>query len=379
MFLHLTQIIECGEIDNRTPGHVALSLWAIGEKHPLVFHLEGNCLSDIAGCLVQFRLTHEAPESRDALLSALPKRGEDVAPSAGLVGDISASRRTRDAKNRKNVCNSLYLQWFTDEEDAFLIDSAQFEISFISLPEWTMNSCDEQAQIMTNQQVLRDYVLNWISDYSQTPTEKNPLPDHPWDMRLRETEGIALIYQEIHRKYGDHPFGEIAEAFVMGWDSRLDKMANSDETSTAFSSNIRGGLNIFDILNEEEALEVQISMSHPLFQQLMSFTEYLQKMFGKEFEEKTPPYSHILPSILHLFEAVRYITPNILSCLLQINEENADYSRLTLQMERCSGVIEKSLSEIKVSFTKGELEKMLSDLHAGVIAMHQDMAKQMKR
>lgn len=377
MFFHLTQLIDHGIIDNRVPGIVDLSLWVKGEEHPMVFKLEGDCLRDIAGCRLEFRLKHETPENMLRMLSSLPERGENLPALPGVMGDMTASKRTWKSKNRKTILNSMYLEWFCEEEGAaYLIDSNQCELS-VSLPEWTMDSCDEQAQIMTNQQVLRDYVLTWIEEYSLTSSDPDPIPDHRWDTRLREAEGIALIYQEIHQKFGSHPLGEIAEAFVMGWDSRLDKMADSDENGTAFSCKIRGALNIFDILDEEEAIEAQLCMSHPLFQKILSFTEYIHATFSGLFEGQPPPYPQVPPEITQLFEMVRYITPNILSCLLQINSGDANYSQLTTRMSRCSGRIEQSVNDIKKGQENNlKLEEMLSDLLSEAVSMQNDFAKQ---
>lgn len=376
MFFHLTQLVDHGVIDNRTPGVVALRLWLKGEEHPMEFSLEGDCLRDIAGCKIEFTLGHETPANLDALIEALPLRNKVGVAFPGITGDITASNRIKIDKNKRDIFNSLYLEWFVDECGAFIIDSHLFEFS-ISLPSWVMDSCDEQVQIMTNQQVLRDYVLDWIDDYKQTPLERDPLPDHYWDKRLREAEGTAIIYQEIHKKYGSHPLGEIAEAFVMGWDSRLGKMADSDENGTAFSCKMRGGINIFDILDEEEALETQLVMSHPLFEKIIALTEHMHIVYASRLAPDKPPASQLAPEIIELFETVRYITPNVLSCLLQINGKNPNYSLLSERMSRCSQAIERSLAALKRSKEEiSKLEEMLGRIHADTVSLQHQCAKQ---
>ncbi|MFR1411457.1 MAG: hypothetical protein ACLSUW_03605 [Akkermansia sp.] len=55
--------------------------------------------------------------------------------------------------------NALYLEWFTSHHDMVLLESTVFSIK-VSLPEWMMDSCEEQAQIMANQQMLRTQVKN---------------------------------------------------------------------------------------------------------------------------------------------------------------------------------------------------------------------------
>lgn len=376
MLFNLTPLIDHGELDNRTPGLVLLSLWIKGEDHPMKFSIEGDCLRDIAGCKLKFKLNTETPPNLSSFLASLPTHKKKGPHLSCITGDMTASNRVRIGKNKKDLFNALYLEWFSEEQGMFLLDSHLCELS-ISPPSWSMSASEEQAQIMMNQQALRDYVLDWISDYSTTPTEKDPLPDHHWDTRLREAEGTAIIYQEIHKKYGNHPLGEIAEAFVMGWDSRLGKMADSDENGTAFSCRIRGVLNIFDLLDENEAIETQLGMSHPLFQKIMTLTEYMHTTFSSRLSEDKPVSSQLDAEILSLFETIRYVTPNVLSCLLQINERDANYSHLSERMSRCSQSIEQILTTLKESNKDtSKLEKMLQEIHSETVSMQHEFAKQ---
>lgn len=147
-----------------------------------------------------------------------------------------------------------------------------------------MDSCEEQAQIMANQQMLRTQVKEWSRAYSNHQ-EDGSLPDHHWDKRLREAEAIAIAYQEVFQKYRLNPSGDIRVAFVMGWDEVLDNIAQSEETGTPCSCKSTGMLSLFDILNEQEAREVQSCMFHPLFQQVMELTDLCQHRFSREINK----------------------------------------------------------------------------------------------
>ena len=174
------------------------------------------------------------------------------------AGDMTASRRM-PVKGRKTMENALYLEWFTSHHDMVLLESTVFSIK-VSLPEWIMDSCEEQAQIMANQQMLRTQVKEWSRAYSNHQ-EDGSLPDHHWDKRLREAEAIAIAYQEVFQKYRLNPSGDIRVAFVMGWDEVLDNIAQSEETGTPCSCKSTGMLSLFDILNEQEAREVTSARS----------------------------------------------------------------------------------------------------------------------
>ena len=71
----------------------------------------------------------------------------------------------------------------------------------------------------------------------------------------------------------------------MGWDEVLDNIAQSEETGTPCSCKSTGMLSLFDILNEQEAREVQSCMFHPLFQQVMELTDLCQHRFSREINK----------------------------------------------------------------------------------------------
>lgn len=75
-------------------------------------------------------------------------------------------------KGRKTLENSLYMEWFTDHQDMVLMESAAYSVR-VSLPEWTMDACEEQVQIMANQQMLRTQVKTWARNYANNREDGN--------------------------------------------------------------------------------------------------------------------------------------------------------------------------------------------------------------
>ncbi len=324
MIFRITEYVRNGVIDNRERGVTRLTLHLQGVDKPVCFRLLGDCLQDLAGCVTEFE--NPAPQKLPGELGAFPQMMH------GVTGDMTSSRRIPD-KGKNTIENRLYLEWFSDRHEMLLIESADFNVK-VSLPDWQMDNCEEQAQIMTNQQMLRSMVKNWTGHYADMK-EDGDLPDHRWDHRLREAEAIAIAYQEVFRKYKHNPLGDIRIAFVMGWDDVLDDLAQSEEQGTPCASSNSGMLSLFDILNDSEAEEVQSCMERPLFRQVMELTDLCQCAFNKEINRAQRKKTEPPAPLGQIFYSIRYITPRILSALLQEKEHGADYATMAARMAMC--------------------------------------------
>lgn len=373
MLNRLTDFVERGSIDNRVRDRVRIELFMRGRETPVLFILEGNCRRDIAGCLTEFSIKEEYASR---LLTHSPCKSEIY---HGLVGDISASRRGREFGNGRKLSNILYIEIYAEEQGLLLLESDRFEIK-VSDFEWMLDSGEEQAQIMCNQQVMRDYVHNWVKKFSVTHDEPSPLPDHRWDVRLREAEGIAIAFQEVHFKYRHVACGDTSEAFVMGWDDMLGELADSEETGVAFCCRISGSLSLFDILDDEEAIDAQLCMSHPIFQQVIGITEMAQKLFAKQINDLQVSRKPPSEELGIVFSSIRYVTPNILSCLLQINEGGGSNEILAERMERCAQHIAKVIGVVPGIKVKGikKFHDLMTVLYEDVLNMSNDLHKQGK-
>lgn len=370
MIFRITDYVHFGTLDNRERGTVKLMLQLMGMPHPVNIILQGDCLQDMAGCVVDFR--NPSPQKLPAELTRLPEIIH------GVVGDMTASRRL-PAKGKKTMENSLYLEWFTNHHDMVLLESAAFSTK-VSLPEWIMDPCDEQVQIMANQQMLRTQVREWSKSYSNNREDGN-LPDHQWDRRLREAEAIAIAYQEVFQKYRLNPTGDIRLAFVMGWDEVLDNIAQSEETGTPCSCKSSGILSLFDILNEQEAQEVQSCMFHPLFQQVMELTDLCQRQFSREIGKAQRDRTEPPEPLGQVFYCIRHITPRILSCLLQEKENDADYCTMAARMALCVEQVRQTVSVLESckTLTEDEVKERFSSLLEEVNSFQESLATQSRK
>ena len=370
MIFRITDYVHYGTLDNRERGTVKLTLQLMGMHHPVNIILHGDCLQDLAGCVIDFR--NPSPQMLPAELTRLP---ENI---RGVAGDMTASRRM-PVKGKKTMENTLYLEWFTSHHDMVLLESTAFSIK-VSLPEWTMDACDEQVQIMSSQQMLRTQVSEWTKSYANNREDGN-LPDHRWDKRLREAEAIAIAYQEVFQKYRLNPTGDIRVAFVMGWDEVLDNIAQSEETGTPCSCKSTGMLSLFDILNEKESREVQTCMFHPLFQQVMELTDLCQRQFSREINKAQRSRTEPPEPLGQIFYCIRHITPRILSCLLQEKENDADYCTMAARMALSVEQVRQTVSELENCGNQidDEVKECFSSLLEEVNSFQESLATQSRK
>src|SRR5438874_10980502 len=87
MALRIHQSVLRGEIDNRRRGRVEGWITLVGVERPLTLELTGNCLRDLAGCVVRFENPHPLATEVEKSMSACFQRGVAVV--------ITASRNVR--------------------------------------------------------------------------------------------------------------------------------------------------------------------------------------------------------------------------------------------------------------------------------------------
>jgi hypothetical protein len=165
MALRIHRTVVRGEIDNRERGFVRGTIWLVGRDQPVALQLKGNCWRDLAGCLVRF----ENPEPEPAK----DERAEHLATKQnGVTGDMTVSRKVRvfdvgleetlriareGGIPPEHMANSLYIEWFSDANGRVVIESADYKIE-ISEASWTISREEEQEQIVTTQQAMRDWL-----------------------------------------------------------------------------------------------------------------------------------------------------------------------------------------------------------------------------
>lgn len=227
MALRLDTAVIRGELDNTSRGNVRGKLWLVGREEPVVLDLRGDAWRDVAGTRITFVNPH--PEAQAAAASLRSKQ-------KGYVGDITASRKVRvesdsemefnpaaaSSRGSGEWCNSLYLEWFSEENGRVFIESADYEIS-VSEWMWEMDVAAEAEQKKTNLHTMR----GWLAGIIRRP-EKETLDDddfddseESWEESLKQSDRLSDAHMEALEKYGEDGFDDDRISFVMGWDHML--------------------------------------------------------------------------------------------------------------------------------------------------------------
>lgn len=221
MAWRLEKSVEHGEIDNTVSGTTTGRIWLLGQAEPLLLSLTGDCWRDLAGARLEF--TNPAPLDGQDLTALDPDQ-------VGLVGDMTAARRVCKPARQHNAAphweNRLYLEWFSEANGRVLIEAANFKLR-ISAHQWQMDEDEEDAQKLANLQAMRDFLARMIqrpTAESGTTTQSSGL-----DAITRDAERASRAFGEVLEKYGADPDSERKEAFVMGWDRKLEALADLDE------------------------------------------------------------------------------------------------------------------------------------------------------
>ena len=240
MALRIHEQVVRGDLDNRLRGRVRGQIWLVGRDQPITLELSGNCLRDLAGCLINF--SNPNP-------SAGANAQSDLAPSQeGIAGEITASHRVRvfdvpleeaiqisreGGTPPEHMANSLYIEWFSDASGRVVIESADYIIN-VSPPAWTLSREEEQQQIETSHDALRDWLdrLDGADQYQQPnsfdPDEEKPLDEFGYEKLMRESDVKTDKYMELLEKYDGHLDQERIVAREMGW-TWLEEALEADE------------------------------------------------------------------------------------------------------------------------------------------------------
>ncbi len=248
MAFRLDQAIVRGELDNTEQGHLRGRIWLEGRAEPLTLDLEGDAWRDVAGARITF--TNHEPRRQ--------KNQGDLKPAQhGIVGDITVSKKVKQitaSDEEWQRCmedgkqppyewrNSLYIEWFSEENGRVVIESADFELQITEFT-WQMDEAEEQAQQFANLNAMR----NWLATIIQRPEKKDdddddeedgfeqdenlPISEAEWEESLKLSDRLTDAHMEAMDKYAEDDDDETKVAFVMGWDHMLDMMAQAQENS----------------------------------------------------------------------------------------------------------------------------------------------------
>jgi hypothetical protein len=154
-----------GEIDNRARGRVTGRIWLAGRAEPIELDLSGNAWRDLAGRRLEFVNPEPTPPPAD--LAGFAAR------QTGAVGDITASRKVKvpevsmDELMRLHEArkpfpwhwgNSLYLEWFGEQNGRVVIESATFQLTVSPAIAWDMTPAEEEEQRRANAAAMGNFM-----------------------------------------------------------------------------------------------------------------------------------------------------------------------------------------------------------------------------
>ena len=154
-----------GEIDNRTRGRVTGRIWFAGRAEPVELDLTGNAWRDLAGRRLEF--VNPAPDPPSADLEDFATR------QTGTIGDCTASRKVKVPEVSMDELmrlyklrqpfpwhwgNSLYLEWFGDENGRVVIESASYQLTVSPDIAWDMTPTEKEAQRAGNAEAMGGFM-----------------------------------------------------------------------------------------------------------------------------------------------------------------------------------------------------------------------------
>jgi hypothetical protein len=232
-----------GEIDNRERGRVRGSIWLAGRAKPITLDLSGNCLRDLAGCVVYFRnpsATTTAAERTDLAEMQKGRAGDITASRKVRVLDVPLEEARRLTKENKpppeHMAATLYIEWFSEANGRVVIESTDYTID-VSAAKWTLSPKEEEEQIAASHEAVRDW-LDRMEQERQTsfeeepaefdPESEKPLDEFGYEKFMRESDARTDKYMELLDKYQGHPDCEKIVAREMGWEW-LEEALEADE------------------------------------------------------------------------------------------------------------------------------------------------------
>ena len=231
MAFRIHDSIVRGEIDNRVKGTVRGKIWVAGRAAPVVLELKGNAWPDLAGCLLTFAnpLKLDPHHHLDSLKPV----------QSGMIGDLTASRKVRVMEipmpeaylMRKRgehvpepMANSLYLEWFSEQNGRVVIESADYELK-ISAPEWRLTDAEEKQRATDAANGMNWFMQKLTAAIEQQQRgQKDPedkWDEHDYEKLLKESDARTTKYGELLEKYGDSDEAEEKIAREMGWTREL--------------------------------------------------------------------------------------------------------------------------------------------------------------
>ena len=346
MAIRLEKAVIRGEVSNEIRGHVTGRIWLAGRAEPLILRLRGNCLRDLAGCVLTFE--NPAPEAME---------GVDLVQSLqeGDMGDMTASRKSRlpavgDDRLVEllekgetvpvRLANLLFLEWFSGTNGRVVIEASDFRVE-VSEPFWVMDEEQGMEQVAENRKTFHRYLdaitgmdggeddeeifgededeesddeafgneafggvtgssrqsaaqafAEAFADELEAADDDLPLDEFQWEQELREVDRRAEAYAEACDRYRDHPQRERLIAEAMHWE--LDEVEEMGRHLAGVADDVDLPDRGLMVRRSEDGQEDEIAVQHPLSRRAVAFALGLQRdaeacgMLGGETGRESP-------------------------------------------------------------------------------------------
>lgn len=163
MDLQLSNAVLTATFSNEIPNLVTGTIQLAGAQHAISVELQGNFLSDIAGCSLE--IINHVPKTDNALLAKLHRL------QTGAVGEMTASRRITQtlrksappasvaiAPPKGSLKNLLFFEWFNEQRQRVLIHAWHWNLR-VSPPRWNLTRTEELAQIKNARLRRKEHLL----------------------------------------------------------------------------------------------------------------------------------------------------------------------------------------------------------------------------
>ena len=224
MAFRIAEQIVSGWIDNTRRGRVRGELVLLGRTETVKLDFQGDCWRDLAGCRCEFR--NPTPDLGDIEGLASQQHGQ--------AGDMTASRKVRVSdlpfdewyERRKagldvqeSWSNSLYLEWFSENNGRVIIESADFKV-IVSTAAWKMTPEEEEMQRSSNAEEMHRFLerLEQAIKPDRPARIEGTMDEFEWERFLRESDAHAERFGELLDKHGDSAESQHIIAREMGWE-----------------------------------------------------------------------------------------------------------------------------------------------------------------
>lgn len=236
MAWRIDEAVIDGEIDNRVRGLVTGTLRLAGFDEPIQLELKGNAWRDLAGRRLRF-------------VNPAPKPAGDLASlgklQSGAAGDLTASRKVKVPDIPLNQIgeyyaqrkpwtwhwgNSLYLEWFSEENGRVVIEAVGFELTISSDAAWEMTPEEEVEQRKANAEAAGNFMqrigasaVEALSDLTEPDRSEDASYEsgHEWKHPLTErSHELSMRLRQDAREQGwlpadageEHPVLDLSSA-----------------------------------------------------------------------------------------------------------------------------------------------------------------------